>query len=137
MNLSKISYKIASWSLILVGIGHTITTLLSSPTAVQKEFIVKMQNFSVDIFGSQTNIYSLHLGFSLMMGLLLFGYGLLSLQILKTQQNPTFSVLVLNILITLMAVIISQLLFFIIPVLFTSVAMIGFITALITKKNYT
>ena len=79
MNVKKTSSKIASWSLILVGIGHTITDLTSPKSETQIDFIQKMKEFPIEIMGTETNIFSFHQGFSLMMGLLLFGYGLLNI----------------------------------------------------------
>jgi hypothetical protein len=41
MKVEKISSKIASWSLIFVGIGHTITDLTSPKSETQIDFIQK------------------------------------------------------------------------------------------------
>jgi len=39
MRVEKLTFKIASWSLIVVGIGHTITYVFSPKNAKQIEMI--------------------------------------------------------------------------------------------------
>ena len=131
----KAFYKIASWSLILVGIGHTITYLTSPKTSLQNDFITKMKEFPIEILGTETNIFSFHQGFSLMMGLLLFGYGLLNLLILRNNQalNIPTNILILNSIISLICFILSFAYFFIVPIVFTSIAFLGFSVSLILK----
>ncbi|MCF6341718.1 MAG: hypothetical protein L3J31_02810 [Bacteroidales bacterium] len=59
MKINKISYRIASWSFMLVGIGHTITDLTSLKTPTQKEFILTMKNFTISILGTDTSVFFL------------------------------------------------------------------------------
>ncbi|WP_458626742.1 LIC_13387 family protein [Winogradskyella sp. PC D3.3] len=109
MKIEKISSKIASWSLIFVGIGHTITDLTSPKTSSQNDFIIKMKEFPIEILGSNATIFSFHQGFSLMMGLLLFGYGLLNILILRNNQAlsiPT-NIVIFNIIICLICLALS------------------------------
>ena len=135
MKAEKISSKVASWSLILVGIGHTITDLTSPKTALQNDFIIKMKEFPIEVLGSETNIFSFHQGFSLMMGILLFGYGLLNILIIRNNQTisiPT-NIVILNIIICLISLVLSIKYFFIVPIVFTGIAFLGFSISLITK----
>ncbi|WBX75863.1 hypothetical protein PG911_14585 [Tenacibaculum ovolyticum] len=135
MNFQKISSKIASWSLILVGIGHTITYLTNPKTELQNNFILKMKAFPVDILGSKSNLFFFHHGFSLMMGVLLFGYGLLNLFLLKNNKATTTptNIIILNSIICLTALLLSIKYFFIVPIVFTSVAFFGYTVSLILK----
>lgn len=136
MKIKKNSYRIASWSFMLVGIGHTITDLTSPKTLTQKEFILTMKSFAISILGTETSVFSFHQGYSLMMGLLLFGYGLLNLLVIN--NNAIYisrSILSLNITVSLIAVILSLKYFFIVPVVFTSVALFGFTISFISKIN--
>jgi len=135
MKVQKISSKIASWSLIFVGVGHTITDLTSPKTALQNDFIIKMKEFPIEVLGSETNIFSFHQGFSLMMGLLLFGYGLLNILILKSNRAiPTPpNIIILNIIVCLISLLLSIKYFFIVPILCTGIAFLGFTISLISK----
>lgn len=135
MKIEKISSKIASWSLIFVGIGHTITDLTSPKTESQNDFIIKMKEFPIEVLGSEINIFSFHQGFSLMMGLLLFGYGLLNILIFRNNQTspiPT-NIIILNIIICVISFILSIKYFFIVPIVFTGIALLGFAISLIIK----
>lgn len=135
MKVEKISSKIASWSLIFVGIGHTITDLTSPKTESQNDFIIKMKEFSIEVLGSETNIFSFYQGFSLMMGLLLFGYGLLNILILRNNQESSIptNIIILNIIICIISFVLSIKYFFIVPIVFTGIALLGFAISLIIK----
>ena len=135
MKVEKISSKIASWSLIFVGVGHTITDLTSPKTALQNDFIIKMKEFPIEVLGSETNIFSFHQGFSLMMGLLLFGYGLLNVLILRSNRAIPIppNIIILNIIVCLISLLLSIKYFFIVPILFTGIAFLGFTISLISK----
>ena len=135
MNVKKTSSKIASWSLILVGIGHTITDLTSTKSETQIDFIQKMKEFPIEIMGSETNIFSFHQGFSLMMGLLLFGYGLLNILILRNNQASSIptNIIIFNIIICVISFVLSIKYFFIVPIVFTGISLLGFAISLIIK----
>lgn len=135
MNLNKISNKAASWALIIVGIGHTVTDLTSPKTDLQLEFMTKMKAFPIEVMGTQNNIFSFHQGFSLMMGLLLLGYGLLNLLIIRNLKHLTLpvNILILNIIISAVSLILSVKYFFIVPIVLIGIAFIGFSISLITK----
>lgn len=132
MNVNKISSTIASWSLIFVGLGHTIIDLTSPKTTLQNDFILKMKAFPIEIAGSQTNIFSFHQGFSLMMGLLLFGYGLLNVLIFKNNQTSGIlnNILIINVIVCLISLILSIQYFFIVPIVFTAIAFLGYMISL-------
>ena len=135
MNVKKTSSKIASWSLILVGIGHTITDLTSPKSETQIDFIQKMKEFPIEIMGTETNIFSFHQGFSLMMGLLLFGYGLLNILILRNNQASSIptNIIIFNIIICAISFVLSIKYFFIVPIVFTGISLLGFAISLIIK----
>ncbi len=137
MKLSKFSCQIASWSLILVGIGHTITDITTPIPPNLHRFIIEMKNFSISILGTSNNIFSFYQGFSFMMGLLLFAYGVLNLLLLKNnkQSNIPSNVLIFNITITFIALIISINYFFIVPIVFTGISFLGFTTSLLFKNK--
>lgn len=137
MKITKLSTKMASWSLLLVGMGHTITYLTAPNTAEQDEIVRKMETFTFQMLGTKANIFSFYQGFSLMMGLLLVGYGALNLLMLNNNKEGHLppNILSLNFIISLASVILSVKYFFIVPVVFTSIALFGFSIALITKNR--
>ncbi|WP_107037936.1 LIC_13387 family protein [Brumimicrobium mesophilum] len=138
MKTALASYKTASWSLILVGIGHTLTDLTSPKTEEQINFILQMKNFTFEILGSENSIYSFHQGYSLMMGLLLFGYGLINLMISKNNQQKEIpkNILVLNIVISLTSLLLSVNYFFFVPIILISLALIGFSVSLLLNFKH-
>ena len=137
MRITLISYKIASWSLLIVGFGHTITYLTAPKTLEQNDMIITMKDMTFQMLGTEANIFSFYQGFSLMMGILLIGYGLLNILILKNnkQLNLASNILILNIIISLVSLILSVKYFFIVPIIFTSIPLVGFIISLSTKNK--
>ncbi|AWV97091.1 LIC_13387 family protein [Arcticibacterium luteifluviistationis] len=137
MKITSLSHKIASWSLILGGIGHTTAALSNPKTAELNELLSTMKAFTTHLLGSEVNMFSFHQGFSLMMGLLLFGYGALNLLILKNnvQAQMPSNILILNIIISLVSVVLSVKYFFLIPIVLTGMAFLGFSISLVAK-NY-
>jgi len=135
MKVDKISSKIAGWSLVFLGVGHTITYLTSPKTTLQNEFMTKMKEFSVEILGSKISIFSFQEGFSLIMGLLLFGYGLLNIFILRNNKTEfiPINIVILNVVICLVSFLLSIKYFFIVPIVFTGIAFLGFTISLISK----
>ncbi len=98
--------------------------------------IVTMKDLTFQMLGTEANIFYFYQGFSLMMGTLLIGYGLLNILILKNNQqsNLPSNILILNIIISLVSVIISIKYFFIVPIAFTGIPFLGFMISLSTKK---
>lgn len=139
MKISLVSYKIASWSLLIIGFGHTITYLTAPNTPEQNQLITTIKALNFDMLGVDANIFSFYEGFSLMMGLLLIGYGLINILTLKNNKQsclPT-NMLILNIIISFFSVVISLKYFFLIPVVFTSIPFIGYLISLSTRKMKT
>jgi hypothetical protein len=139
MKLSLVSYKTASWSLLIIGFGHTLTYLTAPNTPEQNILITTMKALNFNMLGVDANIFSFYEGFSLMMGLLLIGYGLINILTLKNNKQsylPT-NMLILNIIISFFSVAISLKYFFLIPVVFTSIPFIGYLISLSTRKMKT
>ncbi|NQX81587.1 MAG: hypothetical protein HRT66_06300 [Flavobacteriaceae bacterium] len=133
----KTMSNIASSALIFVGIGHTITDLTSPKTEAQNDFLLKMKEFTIEILGTETNIFSFHQGYSLMMGLLLFGYGLLNILISKNNKEsglPT-NILVLNSIVCFASLLLSIRYFFVVPIVLTGIAFTGYTISLIKNKK--
>jgi hypothetical protein len=137
MNYSKLAFKTASWSFIVVGIGHLTTDLLKPKTKEQLMFIQTMKDFSIDLMGTEVNVFSFHQGYSIMMGLLLFAYGVLNLMLLKNngQDRLASNILVFNCVVSFACTVLSIMYFFIIPIVLTGVAFLGFTVSLLKIKT--
>ena len=137
MKTSLVSYKIASWSLLVIGFGHTITFLTAPNTSEQNELITTMKALNFNMLGVDANIFSFYTGFSLMMGLLLIGYGVINLLMLKNNRQSRLpnNILILNIIISFFSVVISLKYFFIVPVIFTTIPLIGYLISLSTRNK--
>ena len=137
MKISLKSFLIASWALLIGGIFHSLSDLLSPATDERIEVMNQMKVLTSEVLGSEFNMLSFFQGFSLMMGLLTFGYGALNVLIIKSfrDNGVPHSILVFNTIITLMCVILSIKYFFIIPIILTAIPFIGFSISLITKKK--
>jgi hypothetical protein len=137
MRISQLAYRTASWSFVVVGIGHVATQILSPKTPQQVEFIQKMEDFSVNLMGTETNLFSMYLGFSLMMGLMLFAFGWLNLLMLKNNQGhaiPT-GILLFNMFTSLVSMVLSIVYLFIVPIVLTGLGFMGFTLSLLYKKT--
>ena len=131
------SFKIASWALLIGGMIHTIADLFSPSTPQKEEILNQMKAFNGQVLGTTFDLASFFQGFSLMMGLLLIGYGAINVLLLKNNQGsalPT-NILILNIIITFVTVLISIKYFFIIPVILTSIPFVGYLISFITKTS--
>jgi hypothetical protein len=137
MNYSKVGYKIACWALIIGGAGHFSAELLSPKTPEQLVLIETMEAFTIHALGTETNIFSFHQGFSFMMGLLIFSYGLLNLLILKNSKlaHLPIKILLLNSIVTLICAFLSFKYFFIIPTALTGLAFFGFSYSFFKSKT--
>ncbi|VAW90031.1 Dipeptide transport system permease protein DppB (TC 3.A.1.5.2) [hydrothermal vent metagenome] len=130
MKLSSVVYKVGCWSFVLVGLGHIVTSMLIPNTPERVKMVQEMKSFSISMPGTESNLYLFHEGFSLMMGLLLTAYGLLNLAFAKISKMPVKSVMLINVAVSLSALIISIKYFFIVPVAFLGVAFLCFLIAL-------
>jgi len=130
-----IIYKIGCWSYILVGLGHLATSLTTPVTPERAKIIQEMQNFSISMAGTESNLYLFHEGFSLMMGFLLMGYGLMNLSFIKVIKTPPKSLIFINLVMSLIALAISINYFFIVPVVFLGIASFSFLMALILSNK--
>ncbi len=136
MKITSLSYKIASWTLLIGGLIHTISDLLSPATPEKNAIISQMKAFTGQVLGTEFNLYGFFQGFSFMMGLFLIGYGAINLLILKNNQEAHIpsNILILNIIITLVSVMISIKYFFLIPVILVAIPFLGYLVAFITNK---
>jgi hypothetical protein len=121
-----IVYKIGCWSFILVGIGHLITSMDIPDTPERTKIIQEMKSFSISMSGTESNLSLFHDGFSLMMGVLLIGYGLINLSLANASMIPRKQIILINVVVSLVSVVISIKYFFIVPVAFLCMAALCF-----------
>lgn len=131
MKSLSIIYKAGCWSFILVGLGHIVTSMLVPNTPERVNIIQEMKNFSISIAGTRSNLYLFHEGFSLMMGVLLIGYGFLNLLLTDAWMIPGKNIILINVTVSLIAFVISIKYFFMVPTILLCAAFLCFVMALI------
>ncbi len=135
MNSSPMLYRAGCWSFILVGIGHLVTSRLIPNTPERDKMVEEMKNFSISLSGSESNLYLFHEGFSLMMGVLLIGFGALNLSFLEASTTPRKRVVLVAVMVSFISLLISINYFFIVPVLLLLIASFCFLAALVIPKG--
>jgi len=131
VNFLSFTYKVGSWSFILVGVGHLATATFAPSTPEKVQITQTMKEFPITMLGTDSNLLLFHEGFSLMMGVLLMGYGVLSLLHARKLGFPEKEVIWVNILISLVALILSMKYFFIVPTSLLGLALLCFSMTLV------
>lgn len=125
MRLRHLLYMTGSAALVLVGAGHLATSLLMPVTPAQQAMIDSMRGFAIEMPGTVASLYQFHLGFSIMMGVLLMSYGAVTMLFVKAASMEAAlrtPVLGFNILVALTALLLSIAFFFVVPVALTGLA---------------
>ncbi|MFD1552881.1 hypothetical protein DNU06_08045 [Putridiphycobacter roseus] len=138
MKANKIAFKLACWSLIIGGIIHTAAEIFSPTNPEMLTRIETMKSFTFQLLGTESSIYSFYLGFSFMMGLLLFSFGMVNFLMLKNSKDEPIpsNILILNSAVTLIGTVLSIQFFFMVPILLIGVAFLGFTFSLIKTKAH-
>ncbi len=126
--------KTGAWLLLLLGAGHLITMLVAPRSEAQLTMFEKMRQFSIPMPGGHPTLLSFYTGFSLMMGFLLIAYGALNLLITGVLEATSIRqrwVALLNLAFAGIALAISIVDFFAVPIFFTLAAMVCYGVALI------
>ena len=129
MQWHRVFYRIGSWAFILLGVGHLLTQWLAPRTAEQDAIHEVMRNFPVRLAGSDGNLYLYYVGFSSTMGVLLIAYGLLALAMAPLYANHLAAgrrLVALHTGVSVLTVLLSLKFFFIVPVVFMSVASLSY-----------
>jgi hypothetical protein len=125
MQWYRIFYQIGSWAFILLGVGHLLTQWFAPRTAAQNAIFEAMRNFPMKLAGSDGNLYLYYLGFSSTMGVLLIAYGSLAL-VTASSCSHNLALVALHTGISVLIVLLSLKFFFIVPVVFMSVASLSY-----------
>ena len=129
----RLFHMIGSWSFVLLGMGHLVTYLFLPKTPEQEKMMQVMKDFVISMPGPDSTLLLFHEGFSLMMGLLLICYGTVNILFLAADSFDFLRskhIAMLNVLVSLLAVVLSVIYFFIVPVVFTTISLIAFGLAL-------
>ena len=129
----RLFHMIGSWSFVLLGMGHLVTYLFLPKTPEQEKMIQVMKDFVISMPGPDSTFFLFHEGFSLMMGLLLICYGTVNILFLAADSFDFLRskhIAMLNVLVSLLAVVLSVIYFFIVPIVFTTISLIAFGMAL-------
>lgn len=137
MKINKTLYKTASWSFVLLGIGHVITHFLEPRTPEQLDMIQQMKDFVIEMPGTTSNLLLFHEGFSITMGMLISAFGLINLVFLKTNRESvnSFGLLLTNSIVSGLMLILSVIYFFFVPIAFSALSFLCFTSLLFMKKD--
>lgn len=128
---SKTYHQIGTWSFILLGLVHLAGTVFFMQEDPKQLAIAQaMEAHPVDLLGTQLNLLLLHQGFSIMMGFMVFSYGFINFIFLKSSpENISNNQLLAlgNSLVAGIALGLSILYFFIIPIALTGTACLSFV----------
>ena len=133
MENARLLHMIGSWSFVFLGIGHLGTQLFLPKTPEQEKMIQVMKDFVISMPGPDSTLFLFHEGFSLMMGLLLIGYGAANVLSFETGHFDSLRnkyISMLNVLVSFAAVVISVIYFFIVPIVFTAISLTAFVLVL-------
>jgi len=127
---------------MLLGIGHLATYFLLPTTPEQEHMMHNMKNFVINMPGPDSNLLLFHEGFSLMMGMLLIGYGAINVFLIAEQNfyvPQSKHIPTLNLFVSLAAVVLSVVYFFIVPVVLTTISLLafGWVYALTRRSSWT
>jgi len=131
MHTQRKLYKTGAWAFVLVGTGHLLTYWLAPITSELTAMLNVMREFPIVMPGSTGNLYQYYTGFSLMMGCLLFAYGMQALLTISDQALQNTRLLAFHTLVAVLGVTLSVMFFFVVPITFMAVAMITFALCLL------
>jgi hypothetical protein len=124
---------LGSSALVVLGIGHLVTSQMTPQSAALDRVVGAMRGFAIVMPGRTGDMFQYYQGFSLMMGILLLAYGVLALlafrgrAVDRVKERP---VLVFNALVSAVALVVSAQYFFAVPLVLTAVALVAYCAAL-------
>lgn len=135
MKTAKITYLTGIISFGIIGLGHIVLELTGQKPA---EITQTMERLTVVMPGKGTNMLLLCTGFSLVMGIMLIAYSMINmLYIFKNKQVtlPPKSIILTNLLLSIIILALAYKYLFIVPVVFMGIAFICFILSLILIRK--
>lgn len=136
MKTAKIFYQIGAWSFgIICGLGHLSFELFSPKSP---EIGQLLSELIITLPGKETDIATITFGISLLMGLMLFAYGVLNLLTIskdKVDFLPSSKILLFNLAITSIALVLALQYLFIIPIFLIGVSVVSYLLSTIIYFN--
>lgn len=123
---------------ILCGIGHLVVELFGPRTPEALALAETMQNIRVNLAGTETNVYLLTFGVSVIMGLMLISFGVINLLILRqvpSGQLPSRAIQATNAVVAWIAFILALKYLFIVPIILTGLASLLFLFVFLTNRK--
>ena len=140
MKRLRIIYGAGCWFFgILSGIGHTVFELGPKPASIH-DLILAQQQTIISMPGTETSVYRLTLGVSLIMGLMLLGYGVTHFAILLStpkQNLPSLPIQIINLIFVIAAFVLTINYLFMVPIVLTGLATLCFAFVLIATLTNT
>ena len=132
MKIARISFLIGTLFFgIICGLGHLTFELLEEK---QEDVVERLKELTVMFPDRESDMFLLTTGFSLLMGFMLLGYGVINLILTfknKQLQLPSKTIVLANFLFSFIAFTIAYQYFFIFPIVCTGIAMLCFLISLI------
>ena len=131
----KILYKLASYCLIIIGIGHLCGHFFLAPDSSQTSLMMQsMRDYKINMLGIHS-LLDFHEGFSMLMGFMILGFGLQTLFTSEyTFTNPKGNRnFILVILVSIAVFVVSLKYFFIVPQIFSFLASLFFVLSFILQ----
>ncbi len=137
MQKLRLIYGLGCWLLgIVTGALHTLFEL-APKSARGEELSQLLATFTLELPGSQVSAYSLFFGISLLMGVMLIGFGVVNLLVLRStpkNQLPSLSFQTVNVLFSLLAFLLAWNYLFILPLALTGLSFLCFLSVLIAGR---
>lgn len=121
---------------IMCGLGHLMLELFGEKSS---EIIKTMESLTVSMPGKETNMFLLDTGLSLIMGFMLLAYGIINLLITVKNKEvilPSKQIMFVNIVFSLIAFLLVYKYLFIIPIIFTGIAFVSFLSAYVLNLKF-
>ncbi|HHG91119.1 MAG TPA: hypothetical protein ENJ90_11680 [Devosia sp.] len=137
MQKLRFIYGLGCWLFgVVTGAVHVLFEL--APKSEKGEELSQLlATFILELPGGQVSAYSLFFGISLLMGLMLIGFGIANLLVLhRTPKDhlPPLSFQTVNMLFSLLALLLAWNYLFILPTLLTGLSFLCFLFVLIAGK---
>ena len=131
--MAEVLLLIASAAFVLLGLAHTLSELVMGarePPEAAAAALAAMKEARIAMPGRQVSLFMFMRGFSLMMGVLLMGYGTLNL-LLPSDVALSLPVLGLNVAVATLSLALAIRYFFAFPIVGTLVSLTCFSSALV------
>lgn len=135
---SVLGARILGWSMVVLGVGHLSTVAVEVGAGLDpasERALASLSEVAVAMPGPQRGLDQLYWGSSLMMAVMVIGFGLVVLWAAKKAPDSLRSLLWLGGTVALAALIVSAVLLPIVPIIGLSIAVLGAILGLADRAD--